>query len=135
MASMTATGREADEGYLDPQLLVERCLGNLDLVQRLLTRYMDSGSHDCQQLEAALQVGDLATIATIAHRLKGSSATIGSQRMTDLAALIETASRTNDVAELESLATEIGETQSEVRKHCQKSIAIYQALLANGGGE
>lgn len=130
---MTAT--EANGDFLNPQTLVERCMGNLDLVQRLLSRYADAGRQDCEQLEAALRAGDLTTLAFVAHRLKGSSVTIGFNRMASLASRIEAESKSSEPVNLEGIVAEICSVQIEVSKQCHKSIDIYQALLANGGDE
>lgn len=135
MAPVTATEKDSADELLNPQVLVERCMGNLSLAQRLLARFADSGRQDCDQLEAALRAGDLSSLATVAHRLKGSSATIGSNHMAQLASLIEQESKSSEGANLESIVVEIRDVQIEVSKQCQKSVEIYQALLANGGGE
>ncbi|WP_164100843.1 Hpt domain-containing protein [Candidatus Laterigemmans baculatus] len=139
MATMMALETDACDALLNSNSLVERCMGNLDLVQRLLSRFADSGRQDCEHLEAALRAGDLRTLASVAHRLKGNSATIGAERMARLASRIERESKSAGAANLDSvlnsLVAEIRAVQVEVSQRCHESLDAFQNLGANGGGE
>lgn len=135
MATMMALEKDASDELLNSNSLVERCMGNLDLVQRLLARFADSGRQDCEHLEAALRARDFGTLASVAHRLKGNSATMGAERMARLASHIERESRSAGPTNLDSLVAEIRTVQIEVGKRCHESVDAFQTFGANGGGE
>lgn len=110
----------SDIELLDYEWLIERCLGNVTLAQRLVSRYAESGQQDCDRLRAAQQAGDLRTVRSVAHRLKGSSAAIGSRRMAQLADIIEQQSDTLDAEDLLSKVLEISQAHVEVSQRCRE---------------
>jgi HPt (histidine-containing phosphotransfer) domain-containing protein len=77
----------------DMRELLARCLGNLDLVERLLAKFHSRLDQDLGELERAAQGQDLATIALVAHRLKGTSANMAAHALCARAARLEEAAR------------------------------------------
>lgn len=133
--NVKANNRGIDSELLDQDSLVERCMGNYELVERLLTRYMELVSQDCDLLERALSDEDAKTLALVAHRLKGTSATVGSSRTCQLATLVEQESEAADWPTLRSVVAEIREVHFRVTEHCRQSLGSYQHADACGGSE
>lgn len=79
-----------------------RCLGRLDLVERVLSRFEDALGGEVEQLEAALAEADVDAVATIAHRIKGSSLTVSATELGRVAADLETTAPTGDTVQLEA---------------------------------
>ena len=97
-------GREAsgrgDCEVLDFASLLDRCMGNLDLAQRLLDKFEHWLPEELANLEQALALEDSNRIAQVAHRIKGSSANIAAQGLQRAAAEIVDVSRAGRMADL-----------------------------------
>ena len=78
---------------VDVRGLLERCLGNLDLAERVLARFEERFDEDLSQLEEAVRAENAEAVARIAHRLKGASANTGARRLAQRAAGIEELAR------------------------------------------
>ena len=74
-AMQSATKRETT-GVIDLESLEERCLGNVQLVERVLNKFTAQLEADLATLEEALEASDAETFRAIAHRLKGMSANV-----------------------------------------------------------
>ena len=59
----------------------------------LIPTYLDNRRRDIQTIRAAVDRADLQMIVLIAHKIKGSGATYGFSRLSDLARAIEVAAR------------------------------------------
>ena len=69
--------------------LVERCLGNLELADRVLRRFRDGIDDTLTQLQVLAEADDLAALARRAHRLKGEAGNVGAERISLYAAEVE----------------------------------------------
>jgi HPt (histidine-containing phosphotransfer) domain-containing protein len=86
--------------WIDLQQLVDRCLGNLELADRLIARFRERVAETRESLQQALNREETGTIGQLAHRLKGESANLGSGTLARLASELECAAaenRTQDV--------------------------------------
>jgi HPt (histidine-containing phosphotransfer) domain-containing protein len=90
--------------------LVERCMGNLDLANRLLDQSQEILAEDLKQLEQSCSTGDTVEIPRLAHRLKGATANIGAYELSDVFARIETHGK---AGETETLKLALLELESE----------------------
>jgi HPt (histidine-containing phosphotransfer) domain-containing protein len=92
-ASSDAGGRHISESgfseVLDLEGLRNRCMGNLDLVQRVLEKFQERLPADLAELERLLALHDVEQVASVAHRIKGTSATISADGLRQAAAEIE----------------------------------------------
>lgn len=90
---ITATERTticAAEGeVLDFEDLKARCLGNLDLVERVLTKFTGQLDRDLDELEGAIRASDLPMAAQLAHRIKGIAASVAARPLFASAAVTE----------------------------------------------
>ena len=91
-----------DKSTVSEELLA-RCVGRLDLVQRVLDAYVTQMEEDIPQLLSELEAGNSSDVARIAHRIKGASAN----------AAVDTLRR--DAEEIERLAREAQLQQASSR--------------------
>lgn len=73
--------------------LRNRCMGNLNLVHRVLTKFQKRLPEELADMQKALECGDMERIAHIAHRVKGTSASVSAKGLAQAAAEIEDLSR------------------------------------------
>jgi HPt (histidine-containing phosphotransfer) domain-containing protein len=85
---------------LDVEGLINRCMGNIDLVQRVLEKFQQRIPDELAELEDAFEHGETERLGRIAHRLRGSSATVSAEGFAQAAAEIEDASRNGRVADI-----------------------------------
>ena len=82
--------------------LMARCMGRLDLVERVLKAFVCQVGEDICVLQSELSAGNSVEVARIAHRIKGSSANAAIEPIRKHAAAIEEfarADRRYDVAD------------------------------------
>lgn len=91
-----------DSQVLDFEGLLDRCMGNLDLAQRLLEKFERWLPEELAELEQALALDDPERVAQVAHRIKGSSASISAQGLQRAASEIVDLSRGGRLAEVPS---------------------------------
>ena len=85
---------------INTQELVERCMGNIDLAERVLAKLQSRFDEDLAGLEQALSAKDGRRIASIAHRLKGAAANVAARDLQKYAAEIEDLANKNMLADL-----------------------------------
>lgn len=54
--------------------LLQRCMGNLEFAERILSRFGSRLEGDIEELEKQILSGDCGGIIRVAHRIKGASA-------------------------------------------------------------
>jgi HPt (histidine-containing phosphotransfer) domain-containing protein len=84
---------QSNTEVLDLQGLCDRCLGNLELVQRVLGRFEQRLPEELDELQRELALGDAAKVALIAHRIRGSASNVSAAGLQKAAAEIEDSSR------------------------------------------
>jgi HPt (histidine-containing phosphotransfer) domain-containing protein len=97
-ASATALG-ESDGEVLDVWALCDRCMGNIDLVQRVLDKFESRLPEELAELDRMLEQEDAAKIALVAHRIKGNSSNVSATSLRHAAGEIEELSRAGRVAD------------------------------------
>lgn len=80
--------------------LLARCLGNVDIAEKVLSRFQDRFDVDLNELERGLDARDPQAIALIAHRIKGASANVAAPALYEVAAAIEDLGRGARLAEV-----------------------------------
>ena len=91
-----------DKSTVSEELLA-RCVGRLDLVQRVLDAYVTQMEEDIPQLLSELEAGNSSDAARIAHRIKGASANAAVNTLR------------SDAEEIERLAHEVQLQQASSR--------------------
>lgn len=87
--------------------LVERCLGNLDFAERILTRFQHHFGEELGLLEQGLAAQDAEGIARVAHRMKGAAANAAAPALRDRAAQIERLGRAGRLSEIPATLAEM----------------------------
>jgi HPt (histidine-containing phosphotransfer) domain-containing protein len=94
-------GRSDSNGeVLDWKELCDRCMGNLELVERVLNKFEDRLPVELAELERVLEMEDAATIALVAHRIRGSSSNVSATGLQEAASEIEDLSRGGRMADI-----------------------------------
>ncbi len=78
---------------LDPKLCLSNLQGNIATYVKILRQFALSHTNDAAQITELLNTGNFPGSRDIAHGLKGVAATLGANRVRDLAAQLETAFR------------------------------------------
>ncbi len=74
---------------VDVNDLLHRCLGRIDLAERILQTFQCALEVDVRQLEEAVLATNTDEIAHVAHRIKGASLAVSAYELTDCAQCIE----------------------------------------------
>jgi HPt (histidine-containing phosphotransfer) domain-containing protein len=101
------TAPTAASKVLDLDGLLHRCMGDIDLVQRVLEKFQQRVPEELAEIEKALQAGNAEQLARTAHRLKGSSATVSAEGLVSAAAEIEDAGRQGRMADAADCLTRL----------------------------
>lgn len=96
----TEASAGVDPALIDLERLRQRCLGNLDLLDRVLNTFTRQLDVDLAELEQALAAGDAELFAHVAHRVKGMSANVEARDLSDDARLAEQRALESGLAEL-----------------------------------
>jgi HPt (histidine-containing phosphotransfer) domain-containing protein len=97
---MDRESRDTDESVFDLQELVNRCLGNIEFAERVLAKFQARFGDDIAEIERAVMAEDADTVASVAHRLKGASATAAAKGIQNQAAEIEQLARKRNMEEI-----------------------------------
>ena len=120
------TGNAACSKVLDLEGLLNRCMGNIGLVQRVLQKFEERMPEEFKDMESALESGDIDRVASLAHRVKGSSASVSAEGMMHAAAEIETAGRSG-------CETDLSERMVRLRDEWKRYLEYVPTVLAPVG--
>lgn len=98
-AEMKATDCPHDPGSLqifDESDLLDRCLGNQSLAERIVQKFRLQLQLEIPSLEQAAQRADWENTGTLAHRLKGSAAAVGAPALLGCFSNVERLARLGD---------------------------------------
>ncbi len=71
--------------------LCNRCLGNIELVERVVAAFEEGFSADLDRLRLLIAQGQIEAAAQLAHKIKGASANVAAYQLQTIAADIERA--------------------------------------------
>jgi len=91
---------EAKTCVVDLEALKRRCLGNLDLVERVLGKFATQLDDDLARLAQAITDSDAEAFALVAHRIKGMSANVEARDLSRQAAAAEQCALDREIDEL-----------------------------------
>ena len=104
-----------------PDELLARCVGRLDLVQRVLNAYAKQMNEDIPKLVSELEAGNASGVASLAHRIKGASAN---------ASMNSLRSRAEEVENLAREDRQLEDIQASVAKLRSDWIALEQSTAS-----
>ena len=100
-------------------------MGNLNLMHRVLNKFQKRLPEELAEMKKALERGDTERIARIAHRVKGTSASVSAKGLARAAAEIENLSRAGR-------ATDISARIERLRDEWEKCLNEAVMLLSAG---
>ncbi|MCC7083607.1 MAG: Hpt domain-containing protein [Pirellulales bacterium] len=80
-----------EPAVFDLEALMDRCLHNRNLVDRVLTKFTNQVDADLAELEQTMTAGSAPDVARLAHRIKGMTASIEARAMCASASCCERA--------------------------------------------
>ena len=102
-------------------------MGNLSLVHRVLDKFQKKFPEELAEMIEALESGDIERVAHIAHRVKGTSASVSAKELAKAAAEIEDLGKTGR-------ATDIPARMDRLGDEWNKYLYEVEALLADEVG-
>lgn len=105
--SRTEKADPAVNAAVDVMALLGRCLGNFELIVRVLARFRMTGGTDLEQLGHAIERSDFAAVVEIAHRFKGAAGNISAGGLHRIAAGMEQFGQENNAAGLPGLLSQL----------------------------
>ena len=82
---------------LDYEALVKRCSHDPAFAAKILAKFQARLEADIEHIETAVDAGETAAIASLAHRLKGTSANVAATLLCNLAAELEALAKAGDL--------------------------------------
>jgi Amt family ammonium transporter len=120
---------------VDRTTLLDRCMGNDELAEKLLARFANEVDKTVDNLRKTLADSDAAALARIAHTLKGTAANVSAEGIRQTAATIERLgheSTLDDVpAKLQLLQAEVTRCLDYIRSSQQPALAADGATPCN----
>ncbi len=111
MTTLTAETSRSTQ-VLNMQQLLDRCMGNLELAERCLVRFEQKLQADVDSVQQCVDSDDRAELVQVAHRVKGSAATVAAEGLAETAAALEAYARSGDAADPSGLMSDfLGEVQ------------------------
>lgn len=107
---------------VDCDELIERMMGNMELAERMLWKFLDTGVADCDLMESTIRFGDKESIASMAHRHKGAAETLAVRRIAENAAELEKRAFTHQTSDLLVLIDRIRSAHREVREAVRQGL-------------
>ena len=81
----------------DQNKLLERCMGNGVLMQKLLLAFLKSLPMEKESLVKAVQTENWSSVATISHKLRGTALNMCAKPLSEAALQVEIAARANEI--------------------------------------
>jgi len=107
---------------IDLEALQARCLGNLDLVDRVLAKFTTQVDADLDDLERAIEAGNAEQAAHLAHRIKGIAGSVEARDLYADAALSEEVALEKRLGDLADFLKRMRGDRSEVSS-CIKRVS------------
>jgi PAS domain S-box-containing protein len=111
---------------IDYESLLERCMGDPQLVAKMAGKFDLRSRQVWEQLSTEFKAGNAAETARLAHSMKGTAANLSAIRLAELAAQIEQLGKAGDLATAESAVEQLGEELNKCRE------ALRQIASAQG---
>lgn len=111
--------KEPETGVVELEALKRRCLGNVDLVARVLKKFASQLDSDLAELAKALSGGDTDAFALVAHRIKGMSANVEARDLSRHAATAEQCALDRDLGELPQCLDRMRQERTRIARSLQ----------------
>jgi HPt (histidine-containing phosphotransfer) domain-containing protein len=121
--AMNSSMEVQDQPVIDLDGLKARCLGNLNLVERVLAKFETQLDSDLAALELAVMEGDTNSAAQVAHRIKGMSANVEARDLFHSAMAIEQLAKGACVTEMPKQLLRIQNDRARITESLKKTNA------------
>lgn len=82
---------------IDENKLLERCMGNCALAEKLRIAFLSSLPSERNLLQEAIEICDLSSVARIAHKLRGTASNMCAIPLSEAAHQVEQLARNNEI--------------------------------------
>jgi HPt (histidine-containing phosphotransfer) domain-containing protein len=123
--------REGAAPAIEMMSLLGRCLGNIDLILRVLSSFRNAGRVDLARLEQAIERADFETIVEVAHRFKGAAGNVSAPGLRKIAVSLEQFGRERNGAAVELALTQFRSEWEEFVR-CADAFAPAAGVSASG---
>ena len=129
-----ASGLEAEDSdstpeeaiaWFQPQQLM--ALGGLELVQEISALAVTNIGRDMEELAQAIQAEDWSQVSRLSHRMKGTAANSGAQRMSALAARMEDQAQSQAAGQVKEIHPPLVEIWPQTQTAMQDWLAAVPA--------
>jgi HPt (histidine-containing phosphotransfer) domain-containing protein len=94
-----ATSKSHSNDALNFDELVRRCLGRIELAERLLASFDTRVPVELAEIERCINEGDAASAARLTHQLKGAAANVSAGALHSAVSQMEESARSGDLTE------------------------------------
>jgi two-component system sensor histidine kinase/response regulator len=112
--AIAAAAQRAPRELVDPAFCLQLMDGDLELLQRLVRRFLDALPQRRTDIGAAIARGDAAGLSQHAHSLKGALANFGAARAVRHAARLEAIGHVGELAEAAAVWSELNADLTEI---------------------
>ncbi len=109
---------------IDHDALLKRCMGRVDLMQKIVETYLVRVGDDIQTLVKAIELENTPEIARLAHKLKGSSLTVSARDLAETAGAIETLVEASLNESLPAMAHKLEAAQSRLVEFARLDLGV-----------
>lgn len=108
----------------DPAVLLERLMGDADLVSIVLQQFLADIPRQIEDLRCCLESGNAAGVALRAHTIKGAAANVTAEPLRVLALELEKAAQAGDLASIQSRLDHL----DRVFEHWKQTVESHVAV-------
>ena len=103
-----------DKALFDYDSFLSRMMGDEDLTREILDAFLETIPTEIELLKGLINKNEITSAGLQAHKVKGAFANIGSQLLSELSAMIETAGKDKNEAKIRRLMPEFEEKYSKL---------------------
>ncbi len=93
---------------------LERCAGDKEFLNEMLIEFLELASGQIDELKQAIESNDAETLAKVAHSVKGASANLGAEKLSETALKLEKCGKEAQLQEAEKLLNELNNQIKEL---------------------
>ena len=108
---------------LDVEELHARCMGNLHLVHRVLDKFRTRFPEDMTEIRHAVENGDAGHVARIAHRLKGTSASVSAKGLAEAAADLERLGKADTLENVDAYVNQLDNEWKRFKNETETTVS------------
>jgi two-component system, sensor histidine kinase and response regulator len=104
---------------------LKRCLGQPQLAEKILAKFLVRLSRDVAEIESPLRRGDLITVSGLAHQLKGAAGSVAAEPLYAIAVELESLGKSGD-------ETATAACLDRLRTESERCLAEASEIVAHG---